>query len=225
MHLLAAETIDKHQFKNIADSGRPLEENDGRPPLLMHSDGLITKIWYEKNRLFSSARFWPYSTRFVKAQKALLERGIQVPEVTRHAKVQGAGIRLVQYRRLNGLSVRQTLIQPPVDLDPRMLAGFFASLHKDGILFRSIHFGNILCLQDGGFGLIDFSNIRFYSNPLKMGKRIANMIFPFRYPEDIRAWEDAGLPCLIECYLEELEWSQEKKETFKKRFRQIKTTL
>jgi hypothetical protein len=205
MHLLTAETIDGHQFQDILGSGIPVEENGGRPRILKHPDGLVTKIWKEKNRFFSSSRFWPYSTRFVKNQQALLRRGVTVPELTRHAKVHGAGIRLVQYRRLEGLSVREALVRPLVDLDPRMLAGFIARLHKNGILFRSIHFGNILKLQDGGFSLIDFSNIRFYSNPLTMGKRIANLIFPFRYSKDIGAWEDAGLPCLIACYLEELE--------------------
>jgi hypothetical protein len=78
-----------------------------------------------------------------------------------------------------------------------MLAGFIARLHKNGILFRSIHFGNILKLQDGGFGLIDFSNIRFYSNPPTMGKRIANLIFPFRYSKDMGGCRASMSYCML----------------------------
>ena len=47
-------------------------------------------------------------------------------------------------------------------------------LHEKGILFRSIHLGNILVLENGGFGLIDIADMSLQRRPLGLFKRARN---------------------------------------------------
>jgi RIO-like serine/threonine protein kinase len=46
------------------------------------------------------------------------------------------------------------------------LAAYILKLHQLGIYFRSLHLGNVLRTPDGGYGLIDFLDIRFKRAPL-----------------------------------------------------------
>ena len=72
--------------------------------------------------------------------------------------------------------------------DPRLLLEsfgvFLAELHRKGIYFRSIHFGNVVLQETGEFGLIDIADLRFFGRPLSEYQRERNFKHLLRPKED-----------------------------------------
>lgn len=196
------EIISTEEYQKLASNGVSIDVKYGYPKVIIHDDGTITKLWPNKFKLFSSANFSPYSTRFIKAGEKLKALGIATPEIIQHAKIQGTRIRLVRYHELPGTSIRELLHESPEKLDIPSLAKFIYELHEKGILFRSIHLGNVIQCSAGGYGLIDFTDTEFHHKPLPAEKRAMNLSTPLRYEKDLNAMKEAGLPSLLDAYLD-----------------------
>jgi hypothetical protein len=82
------------------------------------------------------------------------------------------------------------------------MAGYLADLHERRVYFRAVHFGNVLVLPDGGFGLIDVSEARFRRGPIPPRLRARNFKHMLRYPEDVAALTGYGLARFVRTYLE-----------------------
>lgn len=188
----------------------------GYPCVVLHPDDTITKIWAIKKGFFSSATLNPYSRRFVNNATRLAKRGLVVPEVLNHARVKGSHIKIVTYRSLPGSSIRDLLKDAPREVDIPSLCAYILDLHEKGILFRSIHLGNIILLPDGTYGLIDFTDVKYFNQPVSLDRRAANLAFPLRYPEDVDRMNAAGLPSMPESYLDLLKPDTQQKERFMK---------
>src|SRR5690606_7954122 len=68
----------------------------------------------------------------------------------------------------------------------RQLGEFIARLHQQGVMFRSLHLGNILLDDDGQLGLIDIADMRCWPWPLNRWQRARNFVHFFRYVDN--AW-------------------------------------
>ncbi len=80
----------------------------------------------------------------------------------------------------------------------RCFGCFLAVLHGKGVLFRSVHFGNVLVDGDG-MSLIDILDLKVFRKPLAEQKRIKNIRFLVKYPVD-RAVVRVHLDALREGY-------------------------
>jgi hypothetical protein len=80
---------------------------------------------------------------------------------------------------------------------------FIAKMHRKGILFRSIHLGNILVLPDGDLGIIDIADMSFRAKgSLTVKQRIRNFHHMDRDNRDrLYLAKETGLK-LIQRYLE-----------------------
>jgi len=189
-------------MEKLCQNGKAIDNKGGYPAVVLHPDDTVTKIWARKKGFFSSATLSPYSSRFIKNAKKLQQRGIVVPEILEHAKLERSHVRLVTYRSLPGNSIRELLETNPQEVDIASLTQFINQLHDKGIQFGGMHLGNIIQRPDKqGYGLIDFTDVRFFSTPLSTKQRAANLAVPLRYPEDISRIKAAGLPDLQETYL------------------------
>jgi len=197
------ETITQDQIDTLCKNGRAIDSKGGYPAVVLHPDGTITKLWARKKGIFSSSTLRPYSQRFVSNANRLASLGITVPEIIKHARLEDSHVRLVTYQGLPGTSIRELLEKEPQRIDMTALCQYIVSLHEKGILFGGMHLGNILQM-DQGFGLIDFTDVRFFSKPLSPKQRASNLRTPLRYDEDISRIKAAGLPGLVETYLGEL---------------------
>ncbi|MBK1853599.1 hypothetical protein JO972_01380 [Verrucomicrobiaceae bacterium 5K15] len=197
------ETITQAQLDELCANGRAIDQKSGYPAVVLHPDGSISKIWARKKGLFSSSTLRPYAQRFVKNAQQLKARGITVPDIIRVARLENSHVRLVTYRGLPGTSIRELLEKTPQQIDMQALCQYIAELHEKGILFGGMHLGNILQM-DSGFGLIDFTDVRFFRKPLTAKQRAHNLRTPLRYDEDIARIRDAELPDLVESYLAKL---------------------
>ena len=210
-------TITHQEMDALCKNGRAIDSKGGYPAVVLHPDDTVTKIWARKKSLLSSATIWPYSTRFINNAENLAQRGVNVPKTLSHAKLENSRVRIVTYQSLPGTSIRDLLHNAPQNVDIPALCRYFLELHDKGIYYRTIHLGNIIQLPDHqGFGLIDFTDVHFSKKPLSLKRRASNISVPVRkrYIQDVQAIEKAGLPNLIETYLDLLNPAPEEKQLF-----------
>ena len=207
-------TITQQALDTLCQNGRAIDHKGGYPAVIIHPDDTVTKIWARKKGIFSSTTISPYSTRFLNNARKLHQRGIVVPEILNHAKLERSHVRIVTYRSLPGKSIRELLEKDPTQVDIPALAGYINHLHEKGIYFGGMHLGNIIQRpHHQGYGLIDFTDVNFYPKPLTIKQRARNLAIPLRYPKDIERISHAGHPDLLETYLNILNPSPTDRDT------------
>jgi hypothetical protein len=169
-----ANPISSTEFEQLRAGARLLERDYRGEKVLLTPDNHIIKLFYPRRR-FTSARIYPYAYRFRNNARKLREKGIITihceqlrydPEHKRH---------LITYPLLPGTTLRDRLAAAGNGdgyLDK--LATWLVTLHAKGVLFRSIHLGNILVLDNRDYGLIDVADMSIQQRPLGLIKRARN---------------------------------------------------
>lgn len=196
------EIISETTYQEIATSGKLGPTKHGYPAVIFHANDTVTKLWAKKTGWLSSSRWRPYSTRFIKNAELLKQEGIHTPEIISHMRIARNHVHLVQYHSLPGKSIRELLVHHPEQVDIPSLAQYFYDLHEKGIIFRAIHFGNVIQISTGKYGLIDFTDVSFLKYPVPLTRRAANIATPLRYREDVKCLKESNLPDFLEAYLE-----------------------
>lgn len=184
-------------------------------------DGVMVKLFRLKRRL-SSAIIWPYAKRFERGARRLREINIPSVEVIETFRVRAMGRDVVVYHPLEGETLREVIKDS--DNKEALLkpfSVFFAGLHDRGIYFRAIHFGNIIVLPAGGFGLIDVSELRISRSSLSVRKRVRNFKPIFRYNEDLTAIMDLGFDLFLDCYIENSSLPPNARQSFLRKVRNV----
>ncbi len=170
--------------------------------VLLTQDGRIVKLIRIKRWLSLSA-IYPYSLRFRRNAKRLIEMGIpcvKVEQVFYCHQIRRHG---VIYPLLEGESLEK--IAERDDMSDELfykLAGFIAVLHQKGIHFRSLHLGNILLLPDGELGLIDVADMRFSWFSLRLDQRRRNFRHLFRTQLHREVFAKFGVKRFLNFYVE-----------------------
>ena len=100
-----------------------------------------------------------------------------------------------------------------------MLREAVAKLHAEGVLFRSLHFGNVLVTPDQDLALIDIVDMSFRrSGSLSTPERIRNFAHIGRYTEDRTLFTQTGEQTFIEAYLTTCQFSPKTCSTLKNAF-------
>ncbi len=215
-------TITSEELDYISRDGQAIDNKAGYPAVVLHPDGTVSKFWARKKKLISSATLLTYSSRFVKNAAELSRRGIVTPEIISHTAVEKSHIKIVKYRSLPGKSIRELLKNDPQQVNITNLCQYIYKLHDKGILFRGIHLGNIIQAPDQqNYGLIDFTDVKFYSKALSLRRRATNLSTPLRYEEDTKRIATAGLPDLAESYLKILSASKSEEQKFRRQVTQL----
>ena len=166
--------ISSAEFEQLRAGARVLELDERGEKVLLTPDNRIIKLFYPRRRI-TSARIYPYAYRFWNNARRLSNKGITTIqcEQLRHDKTHQRY--LITYPLLPGSTLRDCLAATANgdDLLER-LATYLATIHTKGILFRSIHLGNILVLEDDSFGLIDVADMSIQNRPLGLIKRARN---------------------------------------------------
>lgn len=196
------ENITLDQFERLTEEGTVLERDAHGIKVLETPKQEIIKIFRLKRQL-SSARFRPYALRFADNSVKLKELGIPTVEVKRLAYCPDEQRHLLVYPKLPGTLLRDALVDP--DRAPalvRQLGTLMAQMHQRGIYFRSVHFKNVLLLEDGQLGLIDISDMSIKRFKLRIALRLRNFRHMLRYEEDHKLLAP-HLDGFIEAYLAE----------------------
>ncbi|WP_158414073.1 lipopolysaccharide kinase InaA family protein [Geoalkalibacter subterraneus] len=162
-----------------------LEKDAYGPKVLLCDEEVIVKV-FRRKRFFSRALFSPPARRFAQVAQKLIQRGITTVTVLRYGQCCKPARDLVWYRYLPGETLRWHCQRPGADLPDLMqrLGSFVALLHQRGVLFRSLHWGNILVQPDGEFALIDILDLRLQNQPLRLHQRRRNFRHLLRYEQD-----------------------------------------
>lgn len=192
--------ISSAEFDRLRKDARVLEMDLRGEKVLLTPDKYIIKLFYPRRR-FTSATIYPYALRFWNNAQKLHKKGI--PTVTceqlRYDKQNSRHI--ITYPLLAGATLRDILEKSPNSNDYlTRLSAFLAKLHEKGILFRSIHLGNILVLENGGFGLIDLADMSIQRRPLGLFKRARNFRHLLHDQKDRNSLEQYGYERFLNQY-------------------------
>mgnify|MGYP001827152176 CR=1 FL=1 len=188
------------EFSQLRDGARLLERDYRGEKVLLTPDNHIIKLFYPRRR-FTSARIYPYAHRFCDNARQLREKGIITVhcEQLRHDRANRR--HLITYALLPGTTLRNRLGETG-NRDDYLdkLASYMVTLHAKGILFRSIHLGNILVLENGDYGLIDIADMNIQQRPLGLRKRARNFRHLLHDKEDREQFGSYGYKRFIEQY-------------------------
>ncbi len=169
-----ATPITAAEFAHLRAGARVLESDARGEKVLLTPDRHIIKLFYPRRR-FTSARIYPYAIRFWNNTKHLQARGIATVQCQQLRYDRQQRRHMITYPLLPGTTLRECLQEDRcADEHLTALATFMATLHASGILFRSIHLGNVLVLEDGGFGLIDVADMSIRPWSLGLFRRARN---------------------------------------------------
>ena len=165
--MLRATHISSTEFEQLRAGARLLERDGRGEKVLLTPDNHIIKLFYPRRRI-TSAHIYPYAYRFCNNARQLREKGIITihceqlrydPEHKRH---------LITYPLLPGTTLRDRLAAAGCGDDYLdKLATWLVTLHAKGVLFRSIHLGNILVLDNRDYGLIDVARSEEHTSELQ----------------------------------------------------------
>ena len=160
--------VTAQELESWLASGKVLEKDAKGPKVVALANGLLLKI-FRSRRSPLLARLRPDAKRFAERATRLQQMGIRTPRIEEVCWVdKEQAVSACLYSPLDGMPLdgqfresRETFI---VQLPE--FASYILKLHQLGIYFRSLHLGNVLRTPDGGYGLIDFLDIRFKRRPL-----------------------------------------------------------
>lgn len=174
--------LSKEGYLTLREGSQVIESDAYGDKVLLLADGTYLKLFRVK-RLFTSARFYPYSKRFIRNADKLVKLGIPTVHVNQLYSIPSIRRTAVHYYPLTGTTLRNL----PNGIDmilAETLGNFIRGLHDKGIYFRSLHFGNVVLTPENKLGLIDISDMKVYRKSLNEKLRLRNFQHSARYPED-----------------------------------------
>jgi len=160
--------VTANELQNWLDQGEVLEKDSRGVKVVRLADGNILKIFRSRRHPFL-VRLQPDACRFSEHARRLQSLDIKTPQIVEVSWIdRDKAISACVYQPLVGQPLDKVLNSNRTLFDALLpqLAAYIHGLHQRGIYFRSLHLGNILHTPDGGFGLIDFLDLRFKDRPL-----------------------------------------------------------
>ena len=213
--------LSNQEFKALIQGARILEKDGFGLKVLRLPDARILKLF--RRRHWLSSQLWaPHAQRFDRNAKTLLKRGIPTISVEQIFALPAMQRQAVLYHELPGITLRQWLQEHEGDEAQVMIeqfGRFVAKLHTEGVLFRSLHFGNVLVTPEQDLALIDIVDMSFRrGGSLTTSQRIRNFAHIGRYEEDHALFTQSGEETFIQAYLEAAQLSSERQTTLRHAF-------
>ncbi len=180
------------EFRSLLDRSQVIAEDAFGPKVLLTGDQRIVKI-FRRKRILSRALILPSGKRFAKNAQILKKRGIDTVTIEDYRRCSCPPRELVWYRYLMGNPLREVCQNSKTEeiaMTVEKLGAFVAVLHRRGVLFRSLHWNNILLQPSGRFALIDILDLRVRNKPLNNSQRRRNFRHLLgRYQEDTQTFQ------------------------------------
>lgn len=200
---LSCQRMSAATLSELVDRSTVIERDGFGAKVLQTPEGMIAKI-FRRKRLLTTATFFPYARRFVRNARILAGRGIPTVTVAGHAYCAELARHVVTYHPLPGSTLRSCLGNDGAEAEKLLpaVAAFIATLHQQGVYFRSLHFGNIIMSPDEmSFGLIDVADMTIKDGPLSVRLRARNFHHLLRRREDAGQLQAFGAARFVENYL------------------------
>jgi serine/threonine protein kinase len=188
------------EFARLKTGAEVLEQDAHGIKVLRLPSGDILKLFRVK-RLVSSARLYSHARSFCRNAERLHALGVPTVTVRQLFHFPDGIHSAVLYEPLPGMTLRQLALAGPLDtVLLKRIAEFVESLHREGVLFRSLHFGNILQTPSGQLGLIDIADLGVRPFPLGCAARLRNFRHLCRLAPDRRAFGKEGWQVFLDAY-------------------------
>ena len=192
-------TLEKYQ--QFVAKSTVLEQDGYGVKVFETAEGMIVKL-FRRKRFLSSVIFKSYAIRFVENARRLQSLGIETVKVEDVYRCTPIDRTLVFYRPVPGRTLRNAL-HNAADSERLMeqYAAFLAELHDKGVLFRSIHFNNVIVPDSpGNLGLIDIADMKIFNRGLSFNRRMRNLCHLTRYSEDCQSIRAFGVERFVDIY-------------------------
>jgi tRNA A-37 threonylcarbamoyl transferase component Bud32 len=175
--------ITRQQLEEILAGATVIERDPKGVKVVRLNDGRFLKFFRRKHT-FNRDLISPAAVRFTRHALKLQNLNIPTLNVTGIHRLVGEACTVAIYEPLPGESLRQLLAENRVDRDLMYRVGvFIARLHRLGVLFRSIHPGNII-VDGNRLGLIDLLDMHLWPWSLSRWARRRNWWHFLRTPKD-----------------------------------------
>lgn len=188
-------------FEKLAAAAQVLERDSQGPKVMRLASGQIAKL-FRPPRLLSSSTLRPYALRFARAARGLAQRNIPSVHVEAVYRLAPSRRHVVVYQPVAGCTLRDALRDSLDDAASLLMryTALLALLHRKGVVFRSVHFGNVILRPEGDAALIDISATRFCRRPLSLRQRAKNFRAPLNYEDDTAAIAAMGAEKYVSSY-------------------------
>lgn len=205
--------LSKAEFETLIQDAEVLEQDGFGLKVLRLPNERIIKL-FRRKRLISSQLWAPHAWRFDRNAKILRKRKIPTISVESTFEIPEMERQAVIYKELPGTTLRDWL-QKHSDSEAKeqieAFAAFVAQLHAQGILFRSLHLGNVLVTPDNKLALIDIVDMGFrWFGALTIQQRMRNFKHIGRYADDRILIAQSGKDSFMTAYLENAQLPQNK---------------
>lgn len=177
--------LDKSAWLALKAEGDIIEQDNRGVKVLRCANGDFIKLFRIKRR-FTLAQIFNPAEVFCRKAQQLKQRGIDTVTPVALYRLLHVPRWGVCYQPLEGVTVRALIKKHQFSEEHIAALGqFIALLHSKGILFRSLHPGNVVLKPDGNFGLIDVldCHFRWWDRPLNRWQRERNFQHFFRYED------------------------------------------
>jgi Lipopolysaccharide kinase (Kdo/WaaP) family len=182
-------------------SGKTLEQDERGIKVTLLPDGNMLKVfrlrgWFSSSLIYSNAR------SFCRNAQRLHERNIPTVNIIQLIHLKGSTNTAVLYQPLTGETLNSLVKDNKLTVPQcEALGVFIAKLHRLGIHFKSLHFGNIVLSPQGDFGLIDIADMRIFPWALHTSTRLRGFKRLLRYQQDIKLLGADNLALMINAYV------------------------
>lgn len=175
--------LSRSQLEELSLHAGLLERDRFGIKVLRLADGRYLK-YFRRKRWFNRELLAPAALRFARHAHTLHRLGIPTLEVLSLHRIAGEPHTVAIYQPLPGHTLRELLAEGRADRQLMYRVGvFIARLHRQGVLFRSVHPGNIVV--DGlRIGLIDLLDMHLRPWSLSRWARRRNWLHFLRCAED-----------------------------------------
>lgn len=195
------EIISQTEYQQLFEGKYKVLEKDGFGIKIVETSNRKIIKFFRLKSFFSSALFIPYAVRFKNNAERL--KALKIPSVTveKIAYCRQEKRYIVIYPKLEGVPLRYFFGEAYDSNLLIQLAGFIADLHNKGVYFRSLHFGNIIFMDNKKFGLIDIADMRILKKALDPRLCVRNFKHLLRYKDEYALIKQLGMDQFISEYL------------------------
>lgn len=192
----------KNDYELLVAGGEVIEEDCYGIKVMSLPGNRMLKL-FRRRRVLSSQIWAPHARRFARNARRLVRREIPTVLVEETFCVPHLERQAVLYQAIPGSTLRRALDQSGGIERLQRFGNFVAGLHAKGILFRSLHLGNVIVGESGEFALIDIVDMRFrWFGGLNTEQRIRNFAHILRLEEDRGRFVAIGPEHFIGSYLD-----------------------
>ncbi len=174
----------EQEYEELTGTGKVLEVHENIPKVIALSNNRYFKAFFHKS-WFSGSHIVSRADKFARNANKLKQKGITTISIENVFKLKKPTRHCVVYQGVPGTTLRQALERSPRNASLcQQVGNYIAELHAKGIMFRSLHLGNVIVMPDNSLALIDISDMQVKHAALNRWQRERNFLHVLRYRED-----------------------------------------